>query len=128
MPSSTDTKISSIDSRSSCDSYESIPLTEDSFSLESEDSQILQSTKDPLEENKNIKTSKRKSYSMKDGATRSRTLYEHRRKNENIENERVKEIKELRKTFEKNNEIQEKRNNLLENFLKEFKASKDNQK
>lgn len=58
---------------------------------------------------------------MKDNAVRSRALYERRRKNEAIEIDRVKEIKELRKTFEKNNEIQEKRNELLQNFIEELK-------
>lgn len=62
---------------------------------------------------------------MKDDAVRSRALYERHRKNENIEIEHVKEMKELRKTFEKNNEILENRNKLLQEFIEELKTSKN---
>jgi len=63
---------------------------------------------------------------LKDGTIRSRTLYEYRRKNKNIEIQRVKEIKELRKKFEKNNEIQKKGTIFLKNFLKEFSKDSNN--
>jgi len=113
----------STDSRSSYDSHEF--LTEEDSNLDV--SQLSQNTEDSFEKNKDSKCllSKRKQYSMKDGAVRSRALYERRRKNESTEIERLKEIKELRKTFEKNNEIQEKRNKLLEDFIEELKTSKN---
>lgn len=65
-----------------------------------------------------------KPYSIKDGAVRSRAMYKRRRIDEEKEIERTKEITELRKTFEKNNEIQEKRNQLLKDFIEELRASK----
>jgi len=115
---------SSTDSRSSYDSYESFLIEEDS---NLDVSQLSQNTEDSFGENKDSKCllSRRKPYSMKDGVVRSRALYERRRKNESTEIERLKEIKELRKTFEKNKEIQEKRNKLLEDFIKELKTSKN---
>lgn len=120
----TDSRISSIDSRSSYDCYDSISTEEDCFN--SNNPQSLWSTEDPAEENKDSKYTqlKRKPYSMKDGAVRSRALYECRRKYENTEIECMKEIKELRKTLNKNNEIQERRNELLADFIKEIKAFK----
>lgn len=55
---------------------------------------------------------------------RSRAMYKRRRIDEETEMERTKEIIELRKTFEKNNEILEKRNQLLQDFIEELRVSK----
>jgi len=65
----------STDSRSSYDSYESF-LTEEDSNLDV--SQLSQNIEDSFEENKDSKCllSKRKPHSMKDGAVRSRALYE----------------------------------------------------
>lgn len=119
---STDSRISSIDLSSDC--YES--MTEENYSSP-EDSQSLQSIEDPHEEkeNKASKCTRRKPYSMKDGAVKGRASYERRRKKENKETERMNEIKELKKTFDKNNEILEKRNQLLQDYIEELKSSKN---
>lgn len=122
--SSRNLKVSSIDSRSS-DCYDSIFLTEEEDCSSVDDPQLLLNTEDLSEEDKSSSyTSHRKPYSMKDGAVRSRDLFKRRRKSEQTEVERIKEIKELRKTINKNNEIQEQRNKLLQDFIQEMKAKK----
>lgn len=83
------------------------------------------SEKDKYNKDTESTTSKCKPYSMKDGAVRSRAMYKRRRIDEEREMERTKEITELRKTFQKNNEIQEKRNQLLKDFIEELRVSKN---
>lgn len=122
--SSKDSRISSIDTGSS-DCSDLIFSQEEDCS-NPDNPQSLLSTENASEEDKNstYKLSTRKPYSMKDNAVKSRALFQHRRKNEHTEVERVKEMKELRKTIEKNNEIQEQRNKLLQNLIEELKAKK----
>lgn len=76
---SQDTRISPIDSRSSYDCNDFIFSTEEDCS-NPDDSQLLQSTEKTSKEDKGSRCtlSRRKSYSMKDGAVRSRALYERR--------------------------------------------------
>lgn len=122
---STNSKVSSIASTSSSDAYDFTSLTEEHTS-DSNDPLPLMNIDELYEKDADGKCTppRRKPYSMKDTAVRTRALYQRRHKNEDIEKDRLKEITELRKTFEKNNEIQEDRNKLLQDLLKELKTSK----